>query len=350
MTRYIYLFGLLALFLIAPTSTEAGNPDRQGEAGAVQLLLNPWARSAGLHSMNTANISGVEAMRLNVAGLSRSKGTEIVVSHARYFDGADIGLNAVGLAQRVGKNGTFGVSLMAVDLGDINVTTDDQPEGTGATFSPSVFNLGVGYAHMFENKVSVGVTFRMVSEGNTDVNAFGMAIDAGVQYVTGPQDNFKFGISLRNIGSPMKFKGEGLSETAPNPNDGEYNITYFRRAQKFELPSTLNIGASYDFLVNPKNRVTVVGNFTSNSFSQDQVGGGIEYAFNEILMLRGGYKYEFRTGNSEEDPIYTGVSAGISVDVPLKRDGDGARFGIDYAYRHTKILNGTHNISVRITL
>ena len=58
----------------------AGNPDRQGEAGANELLFNPWARSAGLHSMNTASIMGVEAMRLNIAGLARVPGTELLIA------------------------------------------------------------------------------------------------------------------------------------------------------------------------------------------------------------------------------------------------------------------------------
>lgn len=46
---------------------------------------------------------------------------------------------------------------------------------------------------------------RLVSESIQDVSASGFAIDAGVQYVAGPKDNFKLGISLRNIGSPMAF-------------------------------------------------------------------------------------------------------------------------------------------------
>ncbi|MEM9820899.1 MAG: PorV/PorQ family protein [Bacteroidota bacterium] len=350
MTKFVYIFGFLAFFLVMLNPAEAGNPDRQGQAGAAQLLLNPWARSAGLHTMNTAGITGVEAMRLNVAGLARLNKTELLVSHARYLVGTEINMNAVGFGQRLGKSGTFGVTLMAMDLGDIPVTTENQPEGTGAFFSPSLFNLGISYAHMFENKVAVGITFRGVSESNTDVGAFGFAIDAGVQYVTGPKDNFKFGISLRNVGSPMKFSGEGLSEQAPNPNDGSYNITYFTRSDNIELPSMLNIGASYDFLLQgDKHRITVMGNFTSNSFSQDQLGGGVEYAFNNMFMIRGGYKYEFRTANRAEDPIYNGVSAGVSLNVPLRREGTN-RFGIDYAYRQTKILNGTHNIGIRITL
>ena len=89
--------------------------------------------------------------------------------------------------------------------------------------------------------------------------AFGMAIDAGVQYVTGAQDNFKFGISLRNIGTPMRYSGQGLDVAAPNPNVAEfgYSLTYAQRSQKYELPSVLNIGMSYDFIITPKNRLTV---------------------------------------------------------------------------------------------
>ncbi|MFM8489243.1 MAG: DUF3308 domain-containing protein, partial [Bacteroidota bacterium] len=58
----------ILFFLLVSAVSFAGNPDRQGEAGANQLLINPWARSAGLHEANTSGTSGVEAMYLNVAG------------------------------------------------------------------------------------------------------------------------------------------------------------------------------------------------------------------------------------------------------------------------------------------
>lgn len=351
MNKHIYL--ILALFLTIGTIADvnAGNPDRQGEEGGKQLLLNPWARSAGLHTMNTSFISGAEASILNPAGIVRVNKSEFVVAHTRYLEGTDIAFNAFGLSQRTGKNGAFGLSIMAVDLGDIPVTTEDQPEGTGATFSPSLFNMGISYSHIFDNKISVGLTFRVVSESTAEIKATGFAVDAGVQYVTGPQDNFRFGISLRNIGTPMKYSGQGLAASAPNPNsvDVNYPLTYFQRSQKYELPSVLNIGASYDFVINPKNRLTIVGNFTSNSFSQDQVGGGVEYAFNDMFMLRGGYKYEFgsQENDSVEAPVYTGVSAGVSIQVPLKKESK-SKFGIDYAYRATRFWNGTHNIAIRV--
>jgi len=335
-----------------PMDMEAGNPDRQGESGAAQLLMNPWARSAGLHGMNTANIYGVESLRINVAGLVRVEKTQIVAAHTRYLQGTDIGINAVGIAQKMGKNGAFGINIMSIDLGDIPETTEAQPAGTGGTFSPSLFNLGLSYAHMFENKVSVGVTFRFVSESIRDAAASSFALDAGVQYVTGPQDNFKIGISLRNVGAPMTYKGQGLSETALNPDGAlNYNLTYFQRAQKLELPSMVNIGTSYDFVVNPRNRVTILGNFTANSFSQDQIGAGAEYAFNNMFMFRAAYRFEFgSTANGgREAPVYSGVSAGVSLEVPFKK-GSTNSFGIDYAYRHTDLWDGSHTISMRFNL
>lgn len=345
--RNTVFVALLALSLGAQEAL-AGNPDRQGEAGAYELLLNPWARSAGLHTMSTSMITGVEAMRLNVAGLSRINKSELVLGHTILYDGTGLALNSIGLAQRLGETGVLGISLMAVDFGDIEVTTTDLPEGNGATFSPSFFHLGLSYAKTFENKVSVGILFRTISETTADLSAFGFALDAGVQYVTGPQDNFKFGISLRNVGSPMKFSGEGLSfRTTDHTGSSSVEITVNHRTEKFELPSVLNLGISYDFLIGGKHRVTPLANFAANSFARDQIGGGVEYAFSEMFMVRAGYKYDLgSTVGGDDASIYSGVSAGVTLEVPVKKEAS-SRFAVDYAYRTTSPFEGTHSFSLR---
>lgn len=329
----------------------AGNPDRQGEAGANQLLINPWARSAGLHSMNTSSVTGGDAMYLNVAGLSRINKTQIQLSHTRYLEGADININALSFAQRVGKGGAFGINLVAFDLGDFDLTTTDTPEGSGATFSPSFFNMGVSYSHLFANRVSVGITMKFVNESISNAGARAMAIDAGVQYVTGENDNFKFGISLRNIGGKMRFAGEGLgvSNTATNPTF-EYPITYYQRSAQYELPSQLNIGASYDWLFGKAARLSLVGNFTSNAFSRDQVGGGLEFGLNKNFSVRVGYKMEFDAPRgSTEASLDNGFCGGLSVSLPTRKGSD-SRIALDYAFRSTEIFQGIHNIGFRIDL
>ncbi|MDQ3142972.1 MAG: PorV/PorQ family protein [Bacteroidota bacterium] len=323
----------------------AGNPDRQGEAGAYELIMNPWARCAGLNNLNTSFIGGVEAMFVNTAGLSRINRTQIALGHTRWFVPSGVNINAFGLAQKIGKSGTLGISLMALDFGDIRVTTTAVPEGTGATYSPSFFNLGVGYAHSFANKVSVGILIRGVSEAIQDLNSFGFAIDAGVQYVAGEKDNFKLGISLRNVGSPMKFSGEGLS-TQLSSDEGT-KLTYDVRLSGYELPSLLHIGFSYDFIFTDNIKLTPVTNFTANSFGRDEIGVGVELAITELFALRGAYKAELGSSEGLENSAYTGLSAGATVSMPLKKKGD-SKLSIDYAYRTTSPFQGTHNLGLRL--
>lgn len=354
MNKSIYFFFSMVLTGLISVSAWAGNPDRQGEAGAPELLMNPWARSSGLHSMTTSMVSGVEAMRLNVAGLARITKTEVVFGHTIYLRGTDISINALGISQRIGKNSAIGLSLMSLDFGEIRRTTALQPEGTGATFSPRYFNMGLAFSHIFENKVSVGALVRVVSESIEDVTASAVALDAGVQYVTGERENFKFGISLRNVGGRMQFKGEGLSQELEIPSfDNEHGIVANQRPTSFELQSVLNIGMSYDFYVAGNNRITAVGNYTSNAFSEDQIGGGLEFSFKEMVMLRAGYKLDFgqvSQNNANAEPLYTGVAAGVTLNVPVSKKDDAPQVAFDYAYRTTKIYDGTHNLSVRINL
>ncbi len=358
---------LILLLFVAP-SLFAGNPDRQGEAGAYELVMNPWARSAGLHSINIGSVQGVEAMRMNPAGINRIRNTEILLAQTRYLIGTDIKLNALGLARKVGKHGAFGVSIMAVDFGDIKVTTDALPEGTGVTYSPSFFNLGIGYSHSFE-KVNVGALIRVVTESTSDISSSGVALDAGVQYITGARDNIKFGIAIRNIGTPMKFKGPGLAKSIVNPDKGGYKLTYSVRGAVYELPSLLSIGLSVKSYLSEKHILTFDGGFTANSFAQDQVGLGVEYAFNKILMVRGAYKVEISDSNSKiQASIDNGPSAGISLDIPMKKKDvsdilgeeiesdmkvekkDPPRFGLDYSYKLTTTFGGIHTLGIRLNL
>ncbi|MEM7575394.1 MAG: PorV/PorQ family protein [Bacteroidota bacterium] len=335
----------------------AGNPDRQGESGAAQLLLNPYAPSAGLHSLNTSSVAGVEGMRINIAGLGRVSESQVLLGYADYLSGAEVGLQAVGFASKMKGAGTFGLSIMAVDFGDIPVTTTNQPDGTGSDLNLSFINIGLGYSHVFENKVSVGILLRLVSESTSDVGAFGFAIDAGVQYFVGDHDEFKFGVSLRNIGSRMTFAGQGLSQAAnsPDPRD-PIQLTFEQRAAGFEMPSVLNIGASYDILANDMlatdgddHRLTILGNFTANSFSRDQIGAGIEYSFKEQFSLRAGYRRDISEEEDNLPSLYNGFSAGASVMVPFSKTNRGAGVSLHYAYRQTEVFNGTHNFGVGVS-
>ncbi len=343
---------LLILVLVFPALSWAGNPDRQGEAGAYELLLSPWARAAGFNLMNTSSVSGIEAMRLNPAGLHFDGKTEFAVGHMRLFQGSGISMNSGGMAFKLGKNGTVGVSIAAMDFGDITIRTENQPGGTGGTYSPNFIQAGVGYSHNFKDKIFVGILFRGISETIIDVSATGIAMDAGVQYRGGKDNRVRLGISVRNVGPAMTYRGEGLSQeidlTVAQTND--FFLTGYVRPAKYELPTMLNLGVSYDFFfAGGRDYLRTIANFTSNAFSRDNIGVGAEYSFRKVLQLRATYKYAIGTVLDGRDDIYTGISAGFSTSFKTNKKSDN-RLAIDYAYRTTQHFQGTHNIGIRYNL
>lgn len=348
------VYTALLCAMTVSTSVKAGNEDRAGQAGASELLINPWARSSGWNGIGSAMVRGVEAMNLNVGGLSFNRGTEVVFSHTNWLSGSDIKINSFGLAQKVGQSGALGLSIMSMDFGDIERTTETLPDGGAGTYTPQFLTIGLGYSKEFSNAIRGGLVLRLVSESIADIKASGFAIDAGIQYVTGfntERDNLKFGIALRNVGPSMKYEGEGLSFRNDNSTTN-INVLQEQRSQQFELPAQVNISIAYDIKLAEDHRLTPAASFTSNSFVRDQVGVGAEYSFRNFFSARMGYLWDIEG----KDALTTGdissiigPSAGVSFMIPVGRTGT-KFFGIDYSFRSTETFNGTHSIGAILKL
>ena len=335
------------LLTLVTMSAFAGNGKRVGQSGATELLINPWARSSGFAGTNTSNVIGIESLNQNVAGLAQTIGTEVGFSRTNWLVGSDININTFGLAQRIGESGVLGASVFSMDFGNIDVTTENNPSGGLGTYNPQLINIALSYGHSFSSNIHTGVTARVIDESTTDASATGACLDAGIQYVTGAMKNIKIGISLRNVGAPMKFNGSGLAFKYTNNANGA-EITATRKADQFELPTQLMIGGSYDlYTTDTVHRLTATANFTSNSFSNDLYGIGGEYGYKNYFMLRAGYNYQdgmekFATSQN----AFYGFNAGLTIEVPLNKKG--TAFGFDYSYRMTAILGGTHSYGVRL--
>ncbi len=89
--KYLITLVIVGMLIIPESSLYAGNKDRSGQAGATELLINPWARSSGWGNVSTANVTGLESMFINVAGLAFTNRTELVFSHTTYLKGSESG-------------------------------------------------------------------------------------------------------------------------------------------------------------------------------------------------------------------------------------------------------------------
>ena len=389
--KSLIIYTIIALVSASTSMVFAGNRDRSGQAGASHLLIDPWARTSGMAGAGVAEIRGLESIFTNVAGLTSVRKTELSFNRTQYLVGsqAGISLNAFGFAQHLGKNKDFGVlavSFFSQSFGDIMITTTDQPEGGVGHFSPTLSYIGLHYAKSFNNFIKGGISIKVINERISDSRATGFAIDAGVQYVTGKFENFKIGVTLKNIGLPMSYKGDGLSVRATTYNQ-DFEQTLEMRSAEFEMPSLLSIGVSYDLLFfgadyaeyskedlaaegltrdDAEHRITFAGAFTANSYTRDVFSLGIEYGFRNIFMVRAGYALESITKGAQSDmyetaailfnseSFFAGPSVGATAVIPLTKERVkktvGPRIYIDYGYRFTNKWRGNHYMGIKVTL
>jgi hypothetical protein len=355
--RFAKIFLLAGALGIIPALTFAGNKDRIGQNGAHELTLNPWTRSTGFGTANSTSVIGLESLASNISGLAFTKGTEVLYSYTSFMGGASQ-VNSFGLSQSLGEANVIAFSIMNMSFGEIDVTTVDNPEGGIGKYSPQFLNLNIAYARTFSNSIYAGFAMKVVSESITNVKTQGVAFDLGIRYLTGKDDNLKFGISLRNIGPKMKYSGDGL---ATKTEFDEKEFTLSQRTEAFELPAELQIGVTYDvYLGSPRDtsgksgitdhRLTPAGTFVSKSFGKDQIRLGVEYAWKEMLMARAGYVYEDGLfDDAQRETIFTGPTFGLTFEYPFGPDKD-KRIAVDYAYVLTNPFNGNHSIGLRLDL
>ena len=87
-----------------------------------------------------------------MAGLASTEKTELIFSQTSWLQygnelfNADESVSSIstfGFSQRVSESGVLGVGVMAMDFGDIEITTVDMPDGGIGTFSPKFMNIGL---------------------------------------------------------------------------------------------------------------------------------------------------------------------------------------------------------------
>jgi hypothetical protein len=333
------LFGLILL-----SSAYAGDVNRTGTAGAQELLIPVGARDLALGGSSVASTTGVDAIYWNPAGLSKINSVEAMFSHLNYI--ADIGVEYGVVGINAGDFGNVGFSMKSLSFGDIPVTTEDLPDGTGQTYSPAYLTLGVTYARMLSDRISVGATVNIINESilNTSANAVGF--DIGVRYDGIGTPGLNLAVVLKNVGTNITYNGAGLYRTGTTSDDLRGQQTYSLVAATSELPSQMEIALAYDYKLGEKNQISLFGDFENNNYSTDIWKFGAEFTFQNLLFLRGGYTL---APNDPKDA--TGASSYLydyTAGAGIKYDLGGVTIGVDYAYRHLVRMSSNNVISVKI--
>ena len=331
------VLGLAALLAGVAPPANAGSNERLGTGGAPELLIPVGPRGFALGSSVASDISGVEATFWNPAGLATVERPEALFTHNQYF--ADMKVNFAAVAVKAGNLGVLGFSAKVLSVGDLIVTTEQAPEGTGQSVNPTYAVLGLSWARAFTDRVNFGLTAAYDNEHIIDMTATGVAFDFGVQYTTGWR-GLKLGMAIKNLGTSMAFDGSGLEVSVLPPGSepsASNRIVQFTTA-KFEMPSYFNLAARMDVTRSASSALLVLGSFQSNNFSGDNLNVGAEWSHRDLIILRGSW---FGTYSNNTDPttgstsssfgsgddLYEGVALGAEVAAHAGSTKMGVAFG-----------------------
>lgn len=343
MKRFIILFLLMLLVSGAQVFAQLDNTQtitKTGTTSAQFLKIGVDARSAAMGNAFAGMQGSLSAMHYNPAGLSQISGMEAIFSHHTWL--ADINYNYFAFAFEMPGFGTLGASVTSLGIPDDVVRTVERPDGTGEFFNASDIAIGLTFARQLTDKFSIGGSVKFIRQNIWHSSANGVAADIGALFTT-PFKNIRLGASIINFGSDMKMNGRDIrfSEDPDPTNEGNVQfVNALLETDSFPLPLLFRVGIAGEFVKTENFRASFGIDALEPNDNSSALNGGVEFAFNETIFLRGGYASRFREDTQQ------GVSFGGGLNYRLW--GNSTVIKIDYAYTDFGLLDNVQRFSIGI--
>ena len=324
-----FLLPFCVLFTLASPLFAQGSfgEDRAGTEGFQFTKIAVDPRSAAMGNSNMADAYDASSLYWNPALSARLEGSNVMLSHTRYFAG--INLDYFSIVQKVGDF-ALGGSVQYLSSGEITETTEFQPFGTGRTFATHHLSAGATVSHEVTELFSYGITFRYLMEKIEEIQYQSGAIDFGFSYLVS-DTGLRFAVGINNFGFDSSPEGTTTRESLNG-------VEVIEPEEQQSLPTRFLIGAAYDLIDNDENSLVVTAQITNPSDNAEQFNVGAEYGFMKQFFVRTGYEFGI-----EERKI---PSFGAGVELPF-----GNRIiRADYAYSLYERLGEIHRIAINVAL
>ena len=280
-------------------------------------------------------------MAWNPAGIARIKHYSLGGTYKNYI--ADVNYSFVGFAMPVSNQATLGFGSMFVGTDPIEITTINQPNGTGTYYDYNGLVLGITYSQWLTDLLTVGINIKLIRESIYRETASALAFDIGSQFDTGIY-GIRLAMCLTNFGSKMRLDGPDLNTQSDTNNSLQGNRDTNSRlsTQDWPLPMMFRMGIMVDLYggTNPtfqdeKNRFTLVldANDPIDYSLRGNIGG--EYNWNNTLSLRAGTHIN-----------YDDNTLGMTFGGGLKLKHGNYDLFFDYAYQDFGILDSVHQYTL----
>ncbi len=290
---------LILIVIIFHAAAYAGDFSKVGTAAAQFLKIGVGARAAALGGSFTALANDVSTIYWNPAGITNINGFSLAVSHNEWF--ADISHDFAGVVYPLTSSDVIALHVVALNTGEQEVTTVTQPEGTGIYYDISDLAIGLSYGRTLTDRFSVGLTVKYIQQNLYNESANTFAIDLGTYLRTGFHD-LVIAMNMSNFGGNMQLEGRDLITITDinNQVSGNYNPDARLKTEPWPLPLTFRVGVAMNFVggndpivESSMNRFTLAVDGVHPNDNTEKVNIGGEYAWNETVFARVGYKINY---------------------------------------------------------
>lgn len=313
--------------------------NKVGTTAAPFLGIGAGPRAIGMGGAFTAVANDPTALFWNPAGISRDGRTQAVLEHTNYLVGTSY--NFFGAVVTLDQDNAIGLSVTNLAYGGSDVTTIDQPDGTGETWDANDWAIGLSYSRNLTDRFSIAGTAKMVIQQIWRESATGFALDAGLLYIT-PFNDMKIGMAISNFGSDMQLSGGDLLRTV-SPDEtvvgANSKIPAEYYTASYPLPLIFRVGLAMDVVNSSNNRVTLAVDAIHPSDNVQTMNFGAEYCWNNMVSVRAGYKSLFVPDNQEGLTLGLGLSYDISSRFNVK---------LDYAYQNYSLLKNIQKFALTV--
>ena len=207
LSTYIIFFGLLNTVCFSTGSAVPDVVTKVATCATNWLKLETGTRAIGMGGAYTAVGNGISGVPYNPASIAFIDNQEAFLSQTQYV--ADITYSVLGFGRNMSGTDFIGLHIFALDSGPMDLTTEDEPDGTGEQFKVTGICIRGTYARRLTDRLRIGVTGKYIREDIYTANMQTVALDIGSNFNTGIY-GFILGMSVTNLGPEAKYGGEGL--------------------------------------------------------------------------------------------------------------------------------------------
>ncbi|MCB0283815.1 MAG: PorV/PorQ family protein [Calditrichaeota bacterium] len=302
------------------------------------LLIEPSARYAAMGNTGVASADEITAAYYNPAAIGRLSGTGLQFTHSLWI--ADITYDYAIAMVDLGELGNLFFNVTALNSGDIDVRTVEQPLGTGEKYTVSNVALGVGYGRRLTDRFSMGVQINYIQETIFHSSLSTVSLSVGTMFDL-TRDGLVLGASISNYGLPAAYSGRDLriqydlDKDKYGDNSGLPGDVH---TEEYPLPVLFRVGLSYPFQITEDHKMQFSVNAYHPNDNTESVSMGMEWEIFKTLALRSGYQNLFLKDSE------VGLTAGLGLNVAIAE----YQLNLDYAWADFGRLQNTQRFTLGI--